>query len=488
MNDDQCPILVIPGTPPPFDNSQFSYNPLQDLSPRSPTLRVWPSSPGGSPSPLQGYFIDLEDSGISGYSAEHFDNDWSASYGQLSRSQNTVYSSSLLTPSPTPPTLSSTSMSPVSRMLDTFSFDDPASPIISSECDWNDEQDVLITSDASIYQKDLVHDDFLPNNHGPGDDFLEALFPPDASPFDDFLQHFEESIHLSSPQIPHTSAHTENLLNSSFIQIRPNQLRYSVDVDYSAPRETLYPSTQRIVSSISTTSSSQHTRSLSASSAASVLSSSSQSPVSPYSRLSPTSPTDSLLSPTEAVPRSDGLQRRHSHSNGSSPSPDHHAHLRRTRSSTAVRNRSPYARPQELPQTHDSLMVPSPVHLVSIDHVTISSASSSSSLSREASMAPDDQIEESTPPYDMFRDTIASEAVLLASARRRKKPANFSCHICSQLLTSKDNLNNHLDAHEGIRRHKCEHCPESFRTRSVLKRHQKSIKCPGSHRLKDAQL
>ncbi|KAG6917508.1 hypothetical protein DXG01_002255 [Tephrocybe rancida] len=177
------------------------------------------------------------------------------------------------------------------------------------------------------------------------------------------------------------------------------------------------------------------------------------------------------------------LQRRYSHPNarqgydGDTDQP-----LRRHRSSTSIRTRSPYARPHEIE--------PVEAHPSPISEARFSPRSDTRTPEHSAPPSPLPQSES-----DMFRrydnasgigypilqrETIASDAVLQASAKRRKKAATYECGTCGQKLTSRDNLNNHLDAHTGIRRHRCDYCHERFRTRSVLKRHQKSLKCPAS--------
>lgn len=76
------------------------------------------------------------------------------------------------------------------------------------------------------------------------------------------------------------------------------------------------------------------------------------------------------------------------------------------------------------------------------------------------------------------RNQIASEASQAASARRRTKDPKYSCTFCTQRLTSRDNLRSHEDAHRGIKRFPCEYCPDRlFRTRAVLKRHQRCTRC-----------
>lgn len=199
-------------------------------------------------------------------------------------------------------------------------------------------------------------------------------------------------------------------------------------------------------------------------------------------------PSPTSLLPPDSLPEGQSLlHRRHSHSNGAHPRTleNYDQPLRRTRSTTTVRNRSPYARNQDLPKddfpASDSRGV-SPASLQPVDPIWQSSRTpeppSPSPPGEDIFRTYDDRSGIGYPI--LHRETIASDAVLLASAKRRKKVANYKCTTCGQLLTSRDNLNNHQDAHEGIRRHKCDYCHERFRTRSVLKRHQKSAKCPGS--------
>ncbi|KAH0585038.1 hypothetical protein H2248_008306 [Termitomyces sp. 'cryptogamus'] len=203
--------------------------------------------------------------------------------------------------------------------------------------------------------------------------------------------------------------------------------------------------------------------------------------------------SSSLLSPdsiTSAESNSQ-LQRRHSHSSGNQRSMKTAEQSRRRAKS--VHNRSPYARPRDIGAADAYPTPKSEDHFIYSNTRTPEQSAppsplpSSSPHSQDAQQTTGDMFRRydshSGTTYPMLqRETIASDAVLQASAKRRKKAPMYRCSTCGQMLTSKDNLNNHMDAHTGIRRHPCQYCHERFRTRSVLKRHQKSIKCPG-HRL-----
>lgn len=77
----------------------------------------------------------------------------------------------------------------------------------------------------------------------------------------------------------------------------------------------------------------------------------------------------------------------------------------------------------------------------------------------------------------LFRKRIATSGVLKAAEKRRQRVPAFKCPICNYSLTSKDNLKNHINAHNGIRPFECDTCSKKFGTRSVLNRHRKSLKC-----------
>lgn len=198
------------------------------------------------------------------------------------------------------------------------------------------------------------------------------------------------------------------------------------------------------------------------------------------------------------------LQRRHTHSSGGQRSLETHEMPRRAKS---VHNRSPYARPQALGDVYSTPISDNHRHLGDTRTPEQSAPPSPLPPSPANSRNSQQNTEDMFRRYDnasgigypiLQRETIASEAVLQASAKRRKKPAHYQCRTCGQMLTSRDNLNStllcfvcffqtlksthsdHMDAHTGVRRHQCHFCHERFRTRSVLKRHQKSIKCPAS--------
>ncbi|KAF9052558.1 hypothetical protein BDP27DRAFT_1345286 [Rhodocollybia butyracea] len=77
-----------------------------------------------------------------------------------------------------------------------------------------------------------------------------------------------------------------------------------------------------------------------------------------------------------------------------------------------------------------------------------------------------------------YRANVATEKTRAASKKRRKKDPTFFCQEpgCNQGFTAKHNLTNHENSHKGIRLFACNHCNDTFITRSVMKRHAK--KCP----------
>ncbi|KAF7336989.1 hypothetical protein MVEN_02135400 [Mycena venus] len=72
--------------------------------------------------------------------------------------------------------------------------------------------------------------------------------------------------------------------------------------------------------------------------------------------------------------------------------------------------------------------------------------------------------------------SVASPAGVHAANLRRKKQAKFRCKYCQATLTTKHNLTNHLNSHEGKRPYACGLCGATFGTISVKKRHQKNCK------------
>lgn len=200
---------------------------------------------------------------------------------------------------------------------------------------------------------------------------------------------------------------------------------------------------------------------------------------------SPSSSFSELSSDAEQS-SSTGLVRRHSHSIRHNHSmsqgsgldqlrlDSQQLPLRRTRSISVVRSRSPYDRQD----TSDEYFLPSPSRSPAPPFPEPEIPDFGPSPQISITTASDDSDEsQTTPSGSGTRETIASVAVLRASEKRRTKKANFKCPICGNALTSKDNLNNHIDAHNNVRRHTCDHCGDRFRTRSVLRRHQGSNKC-----------
>ncbi|KAG6833359.1 hypothetical protein H0H87_007976 [Tephrocybe sp. NHM501043] len=166
-------------------------------------------------------------------------------------------------------------------------------------------------------------------------------------------------------------------------------------------------------------------------------------------------PTSSLLSPTLTVPNATvgQLQRRHSHS---APSRRYGGEveqpLRRSRSITSARNSSPYARPREV-ESGDACPSPQSESHLSPHSDTRTPEHSAPPSPRPRNSGAED--EDMFRRYDhasgvgypiLQRETIASDAVLQASAKRRKKAANYECTTCGQMLTSRDNLNSEQGA------------------------------------------
>ncbi|GLB40534.1 hypothetical protein LshimejAT787_0804050 [Lyophyllum shimeji] len=449
-----------------------------------------------------------------------------------------------ITPSSAP------SMSPLSRMLDDFSLDEPSSgrsdePPMGNPS-YSDAHTLLSASSAFVSGRNSLCEDLhlqIPDDMSS----LDELFPSHSSAIDNFdgislEQSFLNLYGLDGTIIDSTQPSVEDFFETNEYEVSPSRSNFSVgslspsfggsgQLSYIPPSP-VSPASPSFNSSFSGSSpASLYSTALPSAGDSTMVQQHrrSQSHSTVYSRHvnSGDSPSASLLSPTDNVPdRTTGtllhrrshshsgaatssasalsptsllspdyisegqstLQRRHSHSNGSTQQRmlEHHEQpVRRSRSTTAGRSRSPYARNRELPKD---------------DLEASGSQSAASGPSQPAvHLSPSTRTPELPSPSpsqgDMFRaydarsgitypirhrDTIASEAVLIASEKRRKKAANHQCPTCNQFLTSKDNLNNHLDAHKGIRRHRCEYCLERFRTRSVLKRHQKSAKCPAS--------
>jgi len=462
---------------------------------------------------------------------------------QTVHSEHVQRSTSPLLGSPITPSSSTHSLSPMSRMFDDFSLDENPSgtsdellmgPLYPEEHDMLNRSSTYVPGGAESSEGLHLR---IPTG---GRSTLDEQFPSYPSAIDNFdgislERSFQDFFELAGTIIDRSYPLDENHFNHNECEISPSQSSFSVGSPSSSfhgsgplsfPASPMSPTSPLFKSGINASSAAllspedlpsdgdssvmQHRRSYSDGS----IFSSHLNPgnSAPFSS-SPLSPTDnmadrtsttshyhsdttgfasstavepsqrSFLSP-DHVPGQSLLQRRHSHSNGTHPRmPENHDQpLRRTRSTMTVRNRSPYARNRELstndfPANDGARGSPQPVDpLLQGNHTAESSSQCSSQ--EDIFRTYDDRSGIGYPI--LHRDTIASDAVLLASSKRRKKVANYKCTTCGQLLTSKDNLNNHQDAHEGIRRHQCDYCHERFRTRSVLKRHQKSAKCPGS--------
>uniref|UniRef100_A0A0W0FSE2 C2H2-type domain-containing protein n=1 Tax=Moniliophthora roreri TaxID=221103 RepID=A0A0W0FSE2_MONRR len=82
---------------------------------------------------------------------------------------------------------------------------------------------------------------------------------------------------------------------------------------------------------------------------------------------------------------------------------------------------------------------------------------------------------QTSPPegHGVQKWKVATETVLQASSKRRKKKARFRCNIvgCGQTFTSKHNLTHHANSHRGVKPYRCEECGKRFTTSSDCKRH-----------------
>ncbi|KAF8072050.1 hypothetical protein FPV67DRAFT_1483674 [Lyophyllum atratum] len=515
----QFPINVIPGTPPhTHDALDFSYF-EQEFYPQG-----WPTSTTNS----------YNDTYAKGHLTCQplFSDDFSQGHA-----------------SPISPGSSTYSLSPVARMFHDFSFDEQISgtaddPLLGGPI-CNEEQNALSGTSATISRRGQAAEGLLLTI--PGSDPLDELFPPSRSAIDGFDgasldASFSSVLGLPNPFVD--PGHVdENYLNYNDLPPQSNLSPSSISPSYSSRSSSIISpspispsprhhghrssSSMSLLSPTDSLSDSgspvQHRRSYSHGSPYSINVNTNTSAALSPSLLSPPdmldrngnisqhrhghshrsgsvggmardtsalSPT-SLLSPDHALQGHSLLQRRHSHSNGSDSRAlgNQGPHLRRSRSTTTVRSRSPYERhPEPVPMTDIPASDPQASSSSSPQFVDHAWGSNLSSEPPSPSPSQEDNFRTyaggSGIGYPILhRDTIASDAVLQASAKRRKKIANYKCGTCDQMLTSRDNLNNHQDAHDGIRRHKCDFCHDRFRTRSVLKRHQKSAKCPASRML-----
>lgn len=80
-----------------------------------------------------------------------------------------------------------------------------------------------------------------------------------------------------------------------------------------------------------------------------------------------------------------------------------------------------------------------------------------------------------SPP--IVKHNVTSRAMRMASDARMRSAARFSCPICSQCLTTKGGLRNHINSHYGLKRFICSDptCSKSFVTKWVCTRHQRTV-------------
>ncbi|KAK7462963.1 hypothetical protein VKT23_007544 [Stygiomarasmius scandens] len=79
-----------------------------------------------------------------------------------------------------------------------------------------------------------------------------------------------------------------------------------------------------------------------------------------------------------------------------------------------------------------------------------------------------------TVEFPPMRNIISTDAQRRASHSRRKHPGIlYLCDICDQDFTSRQNLRNHINAHNGIKPYACSICEEAFGTSQSLKRHSR---------------
>jgi len=148
-----------------------------------------------------------------------------------------------------------------------------------------------------------------------------------------------------------------------------------------------------------------------------------------------------ILSPAPRHPPSDSLfplqdrplcNRRHSHSHGTDPTAVDCIHqLRRIHSAADI--------PADNPDLHSVVS-----HLDAVfDGHEVPQHPWSEPPVPPLSLDPPVSDEANEPPAmdHIPRARIASEAVLRAAAKRRRKKAAFKCYVCGNFLTSKDNLN-----------------------------------------------
>ncbi|KAF9448331.1 hypothetical protein P691DRAFT_800975 [Macrolepiota fuliginosa MF-IS2] len=99
-------------------------------------------------------------------------------------------------------------------------------------------------------------------------------------------------------------------------------------------------------------------------------------------------------------------------------------------------------------------------------------------------------VEDASSPIQMsrggtgpFKKQVASDAVVKAALKKRKDLSGkvFPCNLCGAELTTKQNLQYHLCAHNGQRDHQCDKCGKAFTTPHVRNRHKQKCKGPFTH-------
>ncbi|KAG7089237.1 hypothetical protein E1B28_010936 [Marasmius oreades] len=246
-----------------------------------------------------------------------------------------------------------------------------------------------------------------------------------------------------------------------------NYETYFQQVDQSAAFLNINPATQ-IPSNMSDSSSSFLSPSPGPSSASQ---SPVQSPVAPPIELAV--PDFTGTKPLPAIKVDDSLIRRHSYAGGPhvhadrSPETLHRATSDPLGRGRKIRTRSRFQgllRPQkevdESSQFRDfsSMMIDVPVEGIA------STSAATSPLSSDSE----------------HKDIVASNKIVDASYKRRKKPdekARFVCPICRHTFTAKHNLNNHINSHNGVKPFRCDVCKQTFTTSGTAKRHQNN--CTG---------
>ncbi|KAL0575497.1 hypothetical protein V5O48_006482 [Marasmius crinis-equi] len=178
----------------------------------------------------------------------------------------------------------------------------------------------------------------------------------------------------------------------------------------------------------------------------------------------------------EAMPSisvDDSLVRRHSFAGGSSQSHDARQPqtLHRAASDPVGRGRRARPRPRFpglLRPQNEVDEVPPPQELSIMINVPVEGIASTSTATTPLSSDSE------------HKEMVASNKIVDASTKRRKKPGErgrFICPICNHNFTAKHNLNNHMNSHSGVKPFKCEVCKQTFTTSGTAKRHQNN--CTG---------